>query len=193
MRWLSCWHVWGPLPPPLNVDCDLHLKYGLFHHTIPVSSLHNHVCGAIICSYADSDVSLISLHRSVCLRACMCMCAGVCRGHIGSYFTQTPLCLQHTAGTALPDIPPTTCVCGYVCVFLCACMSPPLHCTHTLTPSQAYALICHDPCRISMMDKASSQIIITDSSLSLVGQQHRQNVVLAIHSGHKAWTLAHGL
>lgn len=36
------------------------------------------------------------------------------------------------------------------------------------------------------MDKASSQIITTGSSLSLVGQQRGQNVVLAIHSGHKA-------
>lgn len=116
---LAC--VGSSAAPPLNIDCDLHLKYGLSHHTIPVSPLHNHVCGAIICSYADPEVSLISLHRSVCLCACTCMCAGVCRGHIGSYFTQTPLCLQHTAGTALPDIPPTTCVCVCVCVGMSVC------------------------------------------------------------------------
>ena len=34
----------------------------------------------------------------------------MCRGHTGSYFTQTPLCLQHTAGTMLLDIP-SVCVC----------------------------------------------------------------------------------
>lgn len=49
------------------------------------------------------------------VRTCAWVYAG---GHIGSYFTRTPLCLQHTAGTALPDIPS-----------MCVCVSPPL--THS--------------------------------------------------------------
>lgn len=187
MRWLSCWHVWGPLPPPLNID---------FPHEIwPVSPRYSR--------FPTTQSCLRCHHLLLCWPWCLTYqlaqeCVFVCmhvhvRGGVQGthrliFYPDASLSAAHSWHSATGHSP------NHVCMWVCLCvLSPPLHCTHTLTQSQPYALICHDPCRISMMDKASSQIIITDPPLFLVGQQHGQNVVLAVHSGHKAWTLAHGL
>lgn len=99
------------------------MKYGLFRPTIHFTLYSMSTVSSS--APTDPDVSLTHSQRCVCI--CVCTRMGVSRGHMGSYFTQTPLCLQHTAGTALPDIPS---------VFVCAQMSPPRSCTHTSVSSK---------------------------------------------------------
>lgn len=123
-------------------------------------------------------MSLAHLQRSVCLCVCACVCTVV---HIGSYFTQTPLCLQHTAGTVLPDIP----------LYVRACHRHSL--AHNLTRSQHWVLICYNS--ITDIDEECDifQVQMTNPPLSLVSQKVGRYEVLAIQSCHNAWTLAHEL
>jgi len=93
---------------------------------------------------------------------------------MGSYFTRTPLCLQHTAGTALLDIPP-------MCVSV-----------RVLRPSFAQIPTLPQNCQ--------SRVVLTCilynpapdiDPVSESCQTAIQFVTLAIRSRHGARTLAH--
>lgn len=111
---------------------------------------------------SSSPTQTLMSHLSACrgLDVCVSARTHIARvralGHVGSYFTPTPPCLQCTAGTTPPDIPlNAACVCVRARVYVTT--TSPFH-THP-TKSQPHVLICRDPCRIAVMDGPSSQIV----------------------------------